>query len=133
MGQHYSKTKNKSFVNSELVFLRGKDIIRMNLKIPYNPLTSDTINSGIYRRCYLKPGTLYTFKLRPVKASDIPDVLNSYYKINVVFDGRRRGAPFSEFEKDTEFLQRNPGSFVDIDSKVYEITELMPDRDCAYE
>jgi hypothetical protein len=133
LGQRYSKTQNKSFVNSELVFLREKDTIRMNLKIPYNSVASDTINTGIYRRCFLKIGSVYTFKLKPTAERDIPEALNSYYKINAVFMGKRKGAPFSEVEKDTEFMQRNPGSFIDIDHRVYEIVELLPDKDCAYE
>ena len=105
----------------------------MNVKIPYNSVTGDTVNSGIYRRCFLRPGSIYTFRLKPTAEKDIPETLNTYYKTNGIFHGRRKGAPFSEEKKDTEFMQRNPGSFVDIDHRVYEIIELMPDKDCAYE
>lgn len=133
LGQKYTPTMNKSFVNSELLFLNGKDTLRMNLKVPYNSTTSDTINTGIYRRCHLKKDRAYSFKLKPVNGKDIPDALNSYYKINTIFTSERKNATFTEVEKDTEFMHRNPGSYIDINYQVYEIIELMPDKDCDYE
>lgn len=133
LGQRYTATANKSFVNSELLFLDGKDTFRFNVKVPYNPATSDTVNTGIYRRCHLKKDKVYSFKLKPVSAKSIPDALNSYYKINAIFTSEKRNATFTEVEKDTEFMHRNPGSFVDMHSHVYEIIELMPDNDCDYE
>ena len=133
IGQRYSHTVNKSFINSELIFVDAKDTFRMNLKVPYNSSTSDTINTGIYRRCHLKKDRVYSFKLKPVNGKDIPDALNSYYQINAIFTSERRNATFVDVEKDTEFMHRNPGSFIDMDFHVYEIVELMPDKDCDYE
>lgn len=132
IGQHFSTTENKSFLNNELVLLKGKDTIRMNVKLPYNSLTRDTINNGILYRCFLKQNTLYTFKLKPICPEAIPDAVNSYYKVNAV-SSRRKCSTFSEIKKDTEFMYRNPGKYIDIDHKIYEIMELWPDKDCAFE
>jgi hypothetical protein len=133
IAQRYTRTVNKSFLNNELLFLNGKDTLRMNVKLPYNPVASDTVNTGIYRRCHLKKDRVYSFKLKPVNGKDIPDVLNSYYKLNAIFSSEKRNATYTEVKKDTEFLQRNPGSFIDMNGQVYEIMELMPDQDCDYE
>lgn len=132
IGQQFTTTQNKSFLNNELLLLKGKDTIRMNVKLPYNSLALDTINNGILYRCFLKQNTLYTFKLKPICPEAIPDAVNSYYKINAV-SSKRKCSTFSEIKKDTEFMYRNPGKYIDIDHKIYEIMELWPDKDCAFE
>jgi hypothetical protein len=131
IGQRYSKTQNKSFVNNELLLLKGKDTIHMNVKLPYDPATGDTINGGILYRCFLKADKLYTIKLKCIYAADIPDAVNSYYKINILQPGKR--SSFREIKKDTEYLRRNPGKYVDINNRVYELLQLSPDTDCAFE
>lgn len=132
IGQQFTITQNKSFLNNELLLLKGKDTIRMNVKLPYNSLSLDTINNGILYRCFLKQNTLYTFKLKPICPEAIPEAVNSYYRINAV-SSKRKCSVFSEIKKDTEFIYRNPGKYVDIDHKIYEIMELWPDKDCAFE
>jgi hypothetical protein len=118
-------------VNNELLLLKGNDTIHMNVKLPYNAAESDTINNGILYRCFLKVHKVYTLKLKRICSADIPDVVNSYYKINAV--NGKKCSIFTEIKKDTEFLQRNPGKYVDIDHKIYELTGISPDTDCAYE
>jgi hypothetical protein len=132
IGQRYTSTENKSFLNNELLLLKGKDTIHMNVKLPFDPATSDTINNGILYRCFLKTNKLYTIKLKSICPADIPDVVNSYYKINVL-PSKKNCSTFTEIKKDTEFLQRNPGKYVDIGHKIYELTGISPDTDCAYE
>jgi hypothetical protein len=132
IGQRYSGTQNKSFVNNELLLLKGKDTVHMNVKLPYNSVTGDTINNGILYRCFLKADKLYRIKLKCIRPAVIPDVVNSYYKINLL-PSKKRCATFTEIKVDTEFLQRNPGKYVDINHRVYELLELSPDTDCAYE
>jgi hypothetical protein len=132
IGQRYSGTQNKSFVNNELLLLKGKDTIRMNVKLPYNAAESDTINNGILYRCFLKEHKVYTLKLKRICPAAIPDVVNSYYKLNSAPD-KKNCSTFREIKTDTEFLQRNPGKYVDIDHKIYELTGIAPDTDCAYE
>jgi hypothetical protein len=132
IGQRYTSTQNKSFVNNELLLLKGKDTIHMNVKLPYNLAESDTINNGILYRCFLKTNKLYTIKLKPICPADIPDVVNSYYKINTI-PSKKNCSTFTEIKMDTEFLQRNPGKYVDINNRVYELTGLWPDTDCAFE
>jgi hypothetical protein len=131
IGQRYSSTQNKSFVNNELLLLKGNDTIHMNVKLPYNSAESDTVNSGILYRCFLKTNKLYTIKLKPICPADIPDVINSYYKINAI--PKKNCSTFTEVKMDTEFQRRNPGKYVDIDHKLYELTGIVPDTDCAYE
>lgn len=132
LNQRFSKTGNKSFLNNELILLKGKDTMRINVKIPYNSVTSDTINNGILYRCFFKPGKIYTLKLKRISVDSIPDAVNSYYKINTIASGKKKST-FKEIKKDTEFIYRNPGKYVDIDNKIYEVRSFWPDIDCAFE
>ncbi len=132
IGQHYSATQNKSFVNDQLLLLKGRDTIRMNVKLPFDVANSDTINNGILYRCFLKKNKIYTIKLKAIPVDLIPDVVNSYYKLNAVFI-KKNSSHFTEIKKDTDFIQRNPGKYVDIDNKIYELLEIWPDTDCAFE
>lgn len=132
IGQQYSSTQNKSFVNNELLLLKGTDTLHMNVKLPYNSATGDTINNGILYRCFLKNNKIYTLKLKRIPPSAIPEVINSYYRVNGA-PGKKNSSTFREIKKDTEFLQRNPGKYVDINHRIYELLELSPDTDCAYE
>ena len=132
IGQNFSSTFNKSFVNNELLLLKEKDTIRMNVKLPYDPVTGDTINNGILYRCHLKEKRSYVLKLKPICPLDIPEVVNSYYRINAR-SSKKRCSTFSEIKVDTEFLQRNPGKYVDINNRIYELMGISPDTDCAFE
>lgn len=119
-------------MNNELMLLKGKDTIHMNVKLPYNSTESDTINNGILYRCFLKEKRTYTLKLKPICPTDIPEVINSYYRINTI-PTKKNCSSFTEVKKDTEFQQRNPGKYVDIDHRIYELMGISPDTDCAYE
>jgi hypothetical protein len=132
LGQKYGPTFNNNFINNELILLRGKDTIRMNVKLPFDSEKEDTINEGILYRCSLKTDKTYTIKLKPATPKHIPAALNSYYKLNAVFP-RKRSSRFEEIRKTTEYMRTNPGKYVDIDHHVYELLEIWPDTDCAFE
>ena len=132
LGQRYAPTQNKSFLNNTLILLKGNDTVLMNVKLPFDAAAADTINNGILFRCFLKEKQVYTIKLRAIRVDAIPDAVNSYYKINAIFS-KKRTRKFTEVKRDTEFLYRNPGKYVDINHRVYELLEIWPDKDCAFE
>ena len=133
VADRYTTTQNQSFLTHELLFLHHQDTLRMNVRIPFNHSTYDTVNNGIFHRCFPKKSSIYAFKLKPIRVENIPTEVNSYYKTNAVFKNRRAGAAFREIKKNTEFLHRNPGKYIDIDHRIYEIMEMWPDTDCAFE
>lgn len=119
-------------MNNQLLLLKGKDTLKMNVKLPYDPVNADTINNGILYRCFLKEKQVYVLKLKRICPADIPEAVNSYYRINAL-SSKKKCSTFSEIKTDTEFLQRNPGKYVDINHTIYELTGISPDTDCAYE
>lgn len=132
IGHQYKETKNKSFVNDELTFIKNNDTLRVNIKVPFNESDAQIINRGIYYNCHLKEDTVYTLTLKKICANDIPEAFNSYYKTNTIPD-KKDCSKFTEIEKNTDYEYKgNYGKYVDIDGVLYEIIGLSPDNNCFY-
>ena len=58
VGKAYEDTKNKSFVNKRMLFLKGKDTLYVNVKLPFDANESRIIDSGLYRDCLLQEGNI---------------------------------------------------------------------------
>lgn len=129
----YKETKNKSFINDELIFLKNdNDTLRVNVKIPFNTDKSEIINRGIYYNCYLKEGVVYTIEWKKICINDIPDVPNSYYKTNTIAD-KMDCSKIKEIEKNTKYQYvGNYGKYIDIDGTLYEIVGLTPSDGCTF-
>jgi hypothetical protein len=131
-GHQYKETKNKSFVNDELKFIKDKDTLKMNIKIPFDEINAQIINRGVFYNCHLKEDTVYTFTLKKICVSDIPEAYNSYYKTNAIPD-KNDCSKFTEVEKNTDYNYiGNYGKYVDIDGVLYEVIGLSPDDSCFY-
>lgn len=136
IGFFYELTKNESFINKVIMFQSlEKDTLSMNVKLPIDT-THMVIDRGIYYNCHLKENTIYTITLKKICVNEIPEVCNSYYRTNVVFDDKDC-SKFTEFEKNTPYnylcgYSKGYGKFVDIDGFLYEIIGLKPDDDCFY-
>lgn len=132
IGYQYKETKNKSFVNEELTFIKDKDTLKVNLKLPYDTVSHNVINRGIFYNCHLKEDTVYTITLKKICVTDIPETFNSYYKTNTIPD-KKDCSRFTEVEKNTEYnYTGNYGKYVDIDGVLYEVIGISPDDSCFY-
>lgn len=129
----YYPTKNKSFVNDELIFLKNKDTLRINAKVPFNSQNGNIINLGIYYNCHLQKDSLYTIQLKKICLKDIPEMQNSYYKVNAVFD-KNDCSKFREIENNTSYEYKgNYGMYVDIQGILYEIIGVSPSDMCVFQ
>lgn len=130
LGHQYKETKNRSFVNDELIFMKDKDTLRINIKVPFDEKNKQITNRGIYYDCHLKEGVIYTISLKRMCVDNIPEVFNSYYQTNTISD-KEDCAKFNEVKKHTEYnYTGNYGKYVDIDRVLYEIIEISPDDNC---
>jgi len=134
VGFSYGLTKNESFINKTIRFVSfDNDTLLINLKLPIDT-THNIIDMGIYYNCHLQRDTIYTITLKKICVNEIPDVCNSYYFTNTVFDDVDC-TKFTEIEKNTPYeykcgYSKGYGKFVDIKGLLYEIVELKPDKDC---
>ena len=146
VGYQYKSTKNNSFMCKEMRFVptNNNDTLYINIRLPlkvnindFNDTTGvEIVNMGIYHNCHLKEDNIYTIVLKKICINEIPEVCNSYYKINAIFDKDNR-SQFTEFEKHTPYeygcgYSKGYGKFVDIKGILYEIVGLKPDNDCFY-
>jgi len=133
LGYQFNSTQNISYLSQELKFIKmNKDTLRLNLRLPYDTISHNVINYGIFYNCHLKEGKEYTIKLKKICVSDIPEAYNSYYKTNAIPD-KKDCSKFTEVEKDTEYNYiGNYGKYVDIDGVLYEVIGLSPDDSCFY-
>lgn len=132
IGHQYKVTKNKSFVNNELTFIKDKDTLKVNIKVPFDERNAEIINRGIYYNCHLKEDTVYTITLKKICSTDIPEVFNSYYKTNTIPD-KKDCSKFTEVEKNTNYEYKgNYEKYVDIDGVLYEVIGISPDDSCFY-
>lgn len=132
IGHQYKETKNKSFVNDELTFIKDKDTLKVNIKVPFDERNAQIINRGIFYNCHLKEDTVYTITLKKICANNIPEAYNSYYKTNAIPD-KKDCSKFTEIEKNTNYeYTGNYGKYVDIGGVLYEVIGLSPDDSCFY-
>ncbi|WP_288443870.1 hypothetical protein [uncultured Chryseobacterium sp.] len=132
VSHQYNKTHNKSFLNNELTFLKGKDTLKVNIKVPFDETNAQIVNQGIFYNCHLKKDTLYTFTLKKVCITDIPEGFSSYYKTNMIPD-KKDCSKLVEIQKNTEYkYSGNYGKYVDINRVLYEITGITPDDSCFF-
>lgn len=130
---NYNETKNKSFINNELVFLKNKDTLRMNIKVPFDSKKAEIIDLGIFYNCHLKPGILYIFELKKICLTDIPEMYNSYYRLNAVFD-ENDCSKYKELELNTAYEYKgNYGMYIDINNVLYQIIGLSPNEECVFQ
>lgn len=130
LGMHYSGTRNKTFINRQLIFLNGGDTLQMNQKIPYDTTNHQVLYYGVYQKCHLKNDSTYTITLTKICLDSITDVLHSYYKINAIAD-KNDCSKFTEIERTSEYrYEVDYGKYVDIQKVLYEITRLTPNTDC---
>jgi hypothetical protein len=133
IGYQYRETLNKSFIDKEMLFLKGKDSLIINIKIPFDLSKPEILNQGIFYNCHLKKDSIYTIKLKKICVSDIPDDFNSYYKTNGFFSDKNKCSRFTEIRKDTEYLYKgNYGKYIDINNELYEIIGLSPSDICFF-
>jgi len=131
-GYILSKTFNKSFINKKLFFLKNKDTIFFNQKLPYNSSKKTFYDYGIYYNCMLQKDTSYSIVLKKVNLRDIPTYLNNYYRINTVFKNKYDSSSYTEIKKNTRFLIKgNNDKYLDINNKIYEIIGLSPPTECG--
>lgn len=124
IGYEYKESKNKSFLNKELIFMRDEDTLRINLRLPYDAVNRTVFCRGFPHNYFLKEDKRYTFTLKEICVTEIPEIFNSYYKINTIPD-TTNCSKFTEIEKDTEFSYiGNYEKYVDIDNVLYEIIDI---------
>jgi len=113
--------------------LKENDTLEMNLRIPFNSNKHEIIDKGIFYNCHLKPGTVYTITLKKICTNDIVDVPNSYYKTNIIPE-KKNCSRFTEIEKNTRYEYKgNYGKYIDFKNTLYEIIDLTPNGDCAFQ
>jgi len=134
LGYQFNSTKNKSFVSQDLKFLKDdKDTIHMNVRLPFDTITYNIIDRGIFYGCHLKKDTVYTITLKKICVNNIPDVPNDYYKINTIPD-QKDCSKFIEIEKNTKYkYEGNYGKYVDISGILFEIMGLNPSGGCFFQ
>lgn len=133
IGYQYDKTQNISFIKKQLSFLKeNKDTLKMNLRLPYDNINNNVINSGVFYNCKLMENMIYTFKLKKICTKNIPEAFNSYYKINTI-SNKNDCSKFSEIKLDTLYKYiGNYEIYIDIDDILYEIIGLSPDNQCVF-
>jgi hypothetical protein len=132
MGHKYTETQNTSFLNQELMFIKDKDSLIMNIKIPFDMSKSEILKQNVFYDCVLKIGIIYTFTLKKICGTEIPSEINSYYKTNTVFS-ETNCSKFTETKKNTAYLSKgNYGKYIDIDNELYEIINLSPSDECKF-
>lgn len=133
VGKAYEDTKNKSFVNKRMLFLKGKDTLYVNVKLPFDANESRIIDSGLYRDCLLQEGNIYTLRLKGICLSDIPSEYESYYESNAVFSNSKDCSQFVEYKKDSKYIYKGRYSrYVDFHGRIYEVVGLSPSDGCDY-
>lgn len=134
IGYSFNSTKNSSYLSQELRFIKENgDTLKMNLRLPYDTISHNIINRGVFYNCHLKESVTYTFTLKKICASDIPEAFNSYYKTNIISD-KKDCSKFTEIEKKTEYnYTGNYGKYVDINKTLYEILNISPDDGCIFQ
>ncbi|MES2573772.1 MAG: hypothetical protein V4572_02410 [Bacteroidota bacterium] len=132
VGQKYKETQNISFLNDELQFLKDKDNLVINIKIPYDSTKPEILKQGIFYNCELKHNIVYTFTLKKICVSDIPSEFNSYYKTNATFSDSNC-SKFTEKKVNTNYQFKGTyGKYVDIDNELYEVIDLLPNDNCNF-
>jgi len=133
IGFQYNITRNNSFINKELKFLKeNKDTLEINLKLPFDTIKHEVFEMGIYYRCFLEKDTIYTIRLEKICINDMLDVPHSYYKINAIPDQEDCSA-FTEIEKNTKYnYNGNYEKYVDVDNVLYRIVILSPTDGCHF-
>lgn len=127
------ETKNENYLNRRLYFLDQKDTIVLNFKAPFDSAKNEFQDMGIYYNCHLKEGIIYTFRMRKICLSEIPEKEESYYKTNASFYDDSNCSSFSEIYSDTGFKYAgNYGMYFDKGNQLYEIENLLPTDDCFF-
>lgn len=133
VGHRYKETKNKSFINDELIFLKGKDSLFINVKLPFDLNNHQIVDRGIFYNCHLKKDTTYTLTLKKICVKDISDVPNSYYMTNAIFN-KKDCSKFTEIKRNTKYkYEGNYGKYVDMNGGLYEIIRLSPSDGCFFQ
>lgn len=130
IGYSNSITLNNSFINKRIVFLNGKDSIIMNIKIAFDIKERKIYDPGIFYNCRLDIDSIYSFKLKKIRPSEIPKEYNSYYRTNCLF--KTQSSRFKEVKKDTKYrFIGNTGMYVDINHELFEIKNMTPASGCT--
>ena len=133
IGCQYSPTLNVSFLNKSLIFLKGKDTIKLNVKIPFDSIKNEVINMGIYFNCFLKKDSTYVIILKKVCPVEMNDVPSNYYKINCI-KNVINCSKFTEVRLNTTYkYEGNYGSYVDFKNSIYRIVSLNPSDNCSFQ
>ncbi|OYQ41531.1 hypothetical protein, partial [Flavobacterium aurantiibacter] len=132
IGENYKKTKNNSFVSKELLFLKNKDTIKLNLKLPIDTSKNIVNDLGLFFNCHLKKDTIYKITLKKILWSKIPETEYSYYRINLI-SKEPDSYEFIEVNRNTPYGYRgNYGKYVDMNNIIYEIIGISPDETCFF-
>lgn len=129
----YSGTENTSYLRQELKFInKDKDTLKVNLRLPYDTISRNIINRGVFYNCILKKGTIYTITLKKICVKDIPETFNSYYKTNAIPD-KTDCSKFREIKNNTAYEYKGDyGKYVDINNVIYEVIGLSPSDGCFF-
>jgi hypothetical protein len=126
LGSTLQASKNKSFINLELHFYVDGDTLLMNRKLPFDTRKNEFTDTGLFDYCHLDVGYIYSFTLKRICLSEIPEIFHSYYRINTIPD-ENDCSLFTEIEKDTPFMYYGDyRRYVDIGGALYEVTGLSP-------
>lgn len=130
VGYQLRPTKNNNFICKELLFFfNDNDTLKMNLRLPLkltitpkNDTTkAEFVDMGLYYNHHLQQDSIYSITLKKICLDAIPDMCNSYYFTNAVFD-KIDCVKFTEVKKDTPYEYKcNYGKFVDINGVLYEV------------
>lgn len=131
-GYFIDKTLNKSFVNKRMIFIKEKDTIFINQKLPFDPSKKTFYDYGLYYNCHLRKDEIYSIGLKKISLKDIPRYFNNYYRINAIFNDEYNLSKYIEIIKNTKFLIKGYYvKYLDMNNEIYEIVNLSPTTDCG--
>lgn len=133
IGDQYTQTMNKSFINRALVFLdKENKIVIINRKIGFDINQSYVLNTGIMWNCSFTQDQTYTISLSKICPEDFFKYEHSYYAANTQVDSVDCSR-FYDYQRNTEFSLHYLyylGLYVDIDFVLYRVDSISPEEGC---